>query len=50
MQEEKNEEAIIHLAKSAIFDIQTSTKENLSMLRLAELMFEEDNVGMLQYL
>ncbi len=44
MQEEKNEEAIIHLAKSAIFDIQTSTKENLSMLRLAELMFEEDNI------
>lgn len=44
MEEMQNEEAITHLARSAIFDIRTSTKENLSMLRLAELMFRRDDI------
>ncbi|MCG9970595.1 DUF6377 domain-containing protein [Christiangramia crocea] len=44
MENAQNDKAITHLAKSAIFDIKTSTKENLSMLRLAELMFEKDDI------
>ncbi len=44
MEQNQNEIAITHLAKSAILDIKTSTKENLSMLRLAELMFKRDDI------
>ena len=44
MEEDQNDKAIYHLAQSAIFDIKTSTKENLSMLRLAELMFRKDDI------
>lgn len=37
---EEKEKAIPHLAKAAIADIQTSTKENLAVVRLSEVMFE----------
>ena len=36
----EKQKAISHLAKAAIADIQTSTKENLAVIRLSELMFE----------
>lgn len=36
----EKEKAIPHLAKAAIADIQTSTKENLAVVRLSEIMFE----------
>ena len=36
----EKQKAISHLARAAIADIQTSTKENLAVIRLSELMFE----------
>ena len=36
--------AIKHYAKSSILDIKSSTKENLAMLRLAELLFKRDDL------
>lgn len=36
----EKEQAIHYLAKAAIADIQTSTKENLAVVRLSEIMFE----------
>jgi len=41
---DKPNQAIKHYAKSAILDIKTSTKENLAMLRLAELLFQKDDL------
>lgn len=38
------DKAIEYFARSAIFDIKTSTKENLAMLRLAELLFKKDDL------
>lgn len=38
------DKAIEYFARSAIFDIKTSTKENLAMLRLAELSFKKDDL------
>ncbi len=40
---DKRDEAISHLARAAIADIKTSTKENLAVIRLSELMFEKGN-------
>ncbi|WP_029037074.1 DUF6377 domain-containing protein [Salinimicrobium xinjiangense] len=37
------DKAIPHLARAAIADIETSTKENLAVVRLSEIMFEKGN-------
>lgn len=39
-----SEAAIPHFARSAIADIKSSVKENLAMIRLAELLFEKDDL------
>lgn len=39
----EREAAIPHLAKAAMADIRTSTKENLAVVRLSEIMFENGN-------
>ena len=41
---ENIDSAINYYARSAILDIKTSTKENLAMLRLAELLFQKDDL------
>ncbi len=38
------EEAITHFSKASIADIKNSTKENLAMIRLAELYFESGKI------
>lgn len=41
---DEKEKAISHFAQSSIFDIKTSTKENLASIRLAELLFERGEI------
>lgn len=38
------QEAIEFLAKAALIDVKTSTKETLAMIRLSELLFERDDL------
>ena len=40
---DQNEKAVPYLARAAIIDVETSTKENLALVRLAELLFEKGN-------
>lgn len=40
----EKERAIPHLARAAIADIETSTKENLAVIRLSEIMFEKEDL------
>ncbi|MDX1602109.1 MAG: DUF6377 domain-containing protein, partial [Salinimicrobium sediminis] len=40
----EKQKAIPHLAVAAIADIETSTKENLAVIRLSEIMFEKGNI------
>ena len=39
-----NEKAIYHLSQSSIADIKSSAKENLSMIQLAEFMFQKGEI------
>lgn len=43
---EENDKAVPHLARAAITDIQTATKENLALIRLSELFFQKGKAKM----
>lgn len=43
-QQNKKDSSIFHFARASIADIKTSTKENLASIRLAELLFEKDEI------
>lgn len=43
-QNQQKENAVYHLSQASIADIQSSAKENLAMIRLAELLFAEGDL------
>lgn len=42
----KNDKAVANYSHSAIADVKTSTKENLAIIRLAELLFKTEDIQM----